>query len=101
MAAEALKHLENDPKCAALGWLCVPLAVDSYGCWGDEAHQSFISLADRLANRSSVSFSVALSSIYNLLGVILARQNATAILARRCDPLPVGSREVRLMGHCH
>jgi len=99
--AEALKHSQNDPKCAELGWRCIPLAVDSYGSWGVEAHQSFLSLADRLATRSSVTLGVALSSIYNLLGVILARQNATAILARRCDPLPVGSREVRLMGHCH
>ncbi|KAL5486440.1 hypothetical protein EMCRGX_G018915 [Ephydatia muelleri] len=36
-AAEQRKHSENDPKCAELGWLCVPLAVENYGAWGPEA----------------------------------------------------------------
>ena len=36
-AAEHRKHNENDPKCAELGWRCVPLAVESYGAWGPEA----------------------------------------------------------------
>ena len=36
-AAEQRKHSENDRKCAELGWLCVPLAVENYGAWGPEA----------------------------------------------------------------
>ena len=27
-AAENRKHTANDPKCAELGWRCVPLAVE-------------------------------------------------------------------------
>ena len=29
--AEARKHNANDSKCAELGWVCIPLAVESYG----------------------------------------------------------------------
>ena len=32
--AEVRKHNANDPKCRELGWVCIPLAVESYGCWG-------------------------------------------------------------------
>ncbi|KAL5499697.1 hypothetical protein EMCRGX_G011154 [Ephydatia muelleri] len=32
--AECRKHSSNDPKCQELGWVCVPLAVESYGNWG-------------------------------------------------------------------
>ena len=32
--AEHRKHNENDPKCAELGWRCVPLAVENYGTRG-------------------------------------------------------------------
>ena len=35
--AEARKHTANDQKCRELGWVCVPLAVESYGCWSEEA----------------------------------------------------------------
>eukprot|EP00731_Ephydatia_muelleri_P022055 Em0014g646a len=34
--AECRKHSSNDPKCQELGWVCVPLAVESYGNWGKE-----------------------------------------------------------------
>ena len=29
--AECQKHSSNDPKWQEIGWLCVPLAVESYG----------------------------------------------------------------------
>ncbi|KAL5505862.1 hypothetical protein EMCRGX_G007399 [Ephydatia muelleri] len=31
--AEVRKHAANDGKCKELGWVCIPLAVESYGCW--------------------------------------------------------------------
>ena len=92
--AAALKHDKYDAKCADLGWQCVPLAVDSYGRWGDEAHKSFTQLASHLKTRTKVSLCAALNSVYNPLGVVLARQNARAILARRVHQFPVGTREV-------
>ena len=81
-------------KCAALGWVCVPLAVDTYGQWCDEAHQAFAEVAIRLSTRTKVTFSSALSSIFNTLGVVLARHNAIAVLARRAKPFSIGAREV-------
>ena len=28
---EAHKHMANDSKCSELGWVCVPVAVETYG----------------------------------------------------------------------
>ena len=35
--AEERKHRSNDAKCVELGWVSIPLAVETYGCWGTEA----------------------------------------------------------------
>ena len=40
-APEERKHVSNDVKCEDLGWTCIPLAVESYGNWGKEAHDVF------------------------------------------------------------
>ena len=37
MAAEDQKHLVNDPKSAEVGLVSIPVAVETYGCWGAEA----------------------------------------------------------------
>ena len=92
--AEHDKHVKYDDKCKALGWEFIPLAVDSYGQWGAQAHKCFSNIASRIAVRPKVSTSVALSSLYNALGVVLARQNARAILARLDNPLSLGAREM-------
>ena len=62
--AEVRKHNANDPKCRELGWVCIPLAVESYGCWGEEAHSSFSRLAARLALQLQCSKSKATTTIY-------------------------------------
>ena len=46
-AAERRKHTSNNPKCAELGWVCVPLAVESYCNWGEEARRTFALLPAR------------------------------------------------------
>lgn len=97
-AAEESKHEKNDKKCDELGWVCIPLAVDSYGRWGEQAHKCFSDIANALSVRMKTSVGSALSSIYNVLGVILARQNARAILARRVNVGPVGGREIHRLG---
>ena len=98
-AAEESKHRNNDKKCEDLGWVCIPLAVDSYGQWGEQAHKCFSDIANVLSVRMKTSFGVALTSIYNVLGVTLARQNARAILARRVGVGSVGGREMHRLGH--
>ena len=42
--AENRKHASNDAKCLEIGWVCVPLAVEVYGCWGPEAQTNFLDL---------------------------------------------------------
>ena len=29
-AAETRKHVANDEKCSRLGWVCIPLSVETY-----------------------------------------------------------------------
>ena len=36
-AAESCKHQANNEKCQELGWACIPLAIETYGCWGGKA----------------------------------------------------------------
>ena len=35
LSAETRKHAANDPKCRELGWMCIPLAVETYGKLGE------------------------------------------------------------------
>jgi hypothetical protein len=95
--AAAEKHKNNDEKCSELGWVCIPVAVDSYGRWGREAHSLFMDLSERLSLSMSVSQNAALNQIYHSLGIVLARQNARAILARRVfSEKSLGVREIQL-----
>ena len=41
LSAETRKHAANDPKCRELGWMCIPMAVETYGNWGKEAQHMF------------------------------------------------------------
>ena len=82
LSTEERKHTENDPKCNALGWCCVPLVTEPYGAWGKEAMDSFKMLASRLAIISGKPKSVVLSELYSRLNLHLVRANATAILSR-------------------
>ena len=86
-AAENRKHTANDPKCAELGWRCVPLAVETYCNWGEEARRTFTLLATRLAFGSS-SFRKArvISDMFGRLIITLVRAIARAILARNVIP---------------
>ena len=46
-AAEMRKHEKNDAKYTELGWICLPLAVESCGAWGVVACNAFSNLARR------------------------------------------------------
>ena len=62
--------------------MCIPLAVESYGCWGTEAQQSFSRLAARLAIQMGCSKSQATTIMYQRLSLSLVRANARALLSR-------------------
>ena len=61
MAAEVRKHGVNDLKCSELGWVSIPLAVETYRCWGAEAQSTISYLASRLAIQLQCS-----KSLYHL-----------------------------------
>ena len=46
---EEVKMAKNGPKCHELGWECIPLAVETYGGWGEKTHQTFEHTCRRLA----------------------------------------------------
>ena len=58
-AAQILKHGLNDERCRELGWVCIPLVVETYGCWGTEAIQALSRLATHLSTRQSRPKSLA------------------------------------------
>ena len=62
--AEERKHRANDAICAELGWVSIPLAVETYGCWGIEAKWAFSQLASRLATRQNCPKSTATAALY-------------------------------------
>ena len=79
LAAEARKHTANDPKCEELGWVCVPLAVETYGNWGEEARSTINQLASCLSIVSLLHKSRAIFKIYGKLNLSLVRSNSRAI----------------------
>ena len=71
--AECRKHSSNDPKCQELGWVCVPLAVESYGNWGKKAHNTFARLASILSISLHCPKAKVLTEIYGRLNISLVR----------------------------
>ena len=67
--AEERKHRSNDAKCAELGWVSIPLAVETYGCWGTEAKWAFSQLASRLATRQNCPKPTAITYAYTTLHI--------------------------------
>ncbi|KAL5466723.1 hypothetical protein EMCRGX_G030871 [Ephydatia muelleri] len=96
-ATEERKHRNNDAKCEELGWRCIPMVVESYGCWGTEARQALSPLASRLAVRTNTYKSQMLNSLYGRLNLTLIRCNTRAILSRShfASSLNMGSSVVK------
>eukprot|EP00731_Ephydatia_muelleri_P011212 Em0006g106a len=83
MQAEQRKHHSNDAKCEELGWVCIPLVVESYGSWGPEAQRCLSRLAGRLATTQlGQPKSLTTNLIYGRLNLTLIKANSRAILSR-------------------
>ena len=82
LAAQIRKHRVNDERCRDLGWACIPLAVETYGCWGTEAIQALSRLATRLSTRQERPKSLVSNEIFGRLSLALVRANSRAILSR-------------------
>ena len=76
------KHDAKDAMCTEFGWGCIPMPVETYGCWDVEAQGSISRLAARLALQLQCSKSKAITSIYQRLNHTLVRYNARALLSR-------------------
>eukprot|EP00731_Ephydatia_muelleri_P016355 Em0009g779a len=82
LLAENRKHNNSHKKCDELGWACIPLVVETYGCWGAEAVAALSKLAGRLSVRNNEPNSKTIFSLYSHLGLTLVRANCRAILSR-------------------
>eukprot|EP00731_Ephydatia_muelleri_P006835 Em0003g1083a len=71
LAAETRKHAANDARCQALGWSCIPLAVETFGNWGREAQCVFSRLATLLTLRQHRPKSSVVKDIYGCLSISL------------------------------
>ncbi|KAL5508997.1 hypothetical protein EMCRGX_G004273 [Ephydatia muelleri] len=78
-ATEARKHQANDPKCSELGWVCVPMVVETYGAWGKETTAIISSVASRLATSTCRPKSTILHEIYEFSrsAPVVSLHNAT------------------------
>ena len=81
-ATEARKHQANDVKCAELGWVSIPVVVETYGCWGTEAKWALSQQASRLAMRLNSPKSTTTAFLYGRLSITLVRANVRALLSR-------------------
>ena len=82
-AAECRKHSTNDARCQELGWVCIPLAVETFGHWGKEAQTcSHACMASLLSIHQGRSKSVALFDIYSRMNMGLVRSISRAIMGR-------------------
>ena len=58
------KHSKNDIPCTERGWVCVPLVVEVFGGWGNEAQEALSRVAKKLAIRTSRFWPEMLASMY-------------------------------------
>eukprot|EP00731_Ephydatia_muelleri_P035847 Em0167g5a len=81
-------HLESYEYPVAIRWWLGldTSAVETYGDWGKEAHNTFSRLASYLAIYQSSPKSAVVAEIYGQLNMALVRSIARAILARELPP---------------
>ena len=75
-------YSRNKINSDCLGWVCIPLTVETYGCWGEEAGRCLDRVATRIATQTGCPKSSAVSGLYGRLSIALVRANARALLAR-------------------
>ena len=81
---EEAKHSRNDEACVFRGWSCIPLVVEVFGGWGNEAINVLLTISKKVATHLCRPLNEVISNIYSRL--TLMRQNARAILTRCVSP---------------
>ena len=77
-AAEDRKQEANDAKCSELGWVCFPLAVETYGCCGSETRKVLSQLASLLPVRFNSQVRRHYYALWQV-SVALVRTNARVL----------------------
>ena len=82
--AEEKKITLNTPACSRLGWDVWPFAVDSYGCFGEQASRLVGLLAKNISieENNSNSLCQLVPFIYGSIQIALKREQGKAILGR-------------------
>ena len=68
---EVVIMTKNGLKCAELGWECIPLAVKTYGGWGEKAREMFNRISRRLAVGSASSEAGVRQDMYDPAGLLV------------------------------
>eukprot|EP00731_Ephydatia_muelleri_P031102 Em0022g616a len=84
--AENRKHNNSDKKCDELGWACIPLVVETYGCWGAEAVAALSELAGHLSVRNNEPKSKTIFSLYSRLGLNYVRRGVKVKVGIQVTP---------------
>ena len=70
---EREKHTKNDDACTARGWSCIPLVVETYSGWDQEAISTFAHLSKLLGLRQRQPSTTSLNELYCRLSIFLMR----------------------------
>ena len=71
LAAQIPKHRVNDERCREIGWVCIPLVLETYRCWGLEAIQALSRLATHMSTRQGCPKSLVCNEIFGRLSLAL------------------------------
>ena len=76
------EHNNNEAKCEEAGYKFLPLAVETFGGWGNSGRETLRQLARKLSINKNIPMSKVVPRIYTTLSVILQKENIFAILNR-------------------
>ena len=81
---EQRKYNDRDTaaKCQRFGLKLVPMVVESFGGWGQQAQETFKGIASELAAQQGGSVGKTSDQMYQGFSIILMRANARALLTR-------------------
>ena len=80
--AQKLADRQTAQRCTEMGFKLTPMVAESLGGWGPAAQGLFREVAKATAQTSGLEESVAVSQLYEAMGIRLQRANARAILTR-------------------
>ena len=90
-ALDVARNRKNDQSfeaCRREGFVFVPLPVETFGAWHQEAAVEITRIARALARETGKDDKTAIRHLFQRLGISLARGNAALFLSRKPDCPP-------------